>query len=83
MASIWLAELLKLTRAERFEIAMALWESLSEAAIEADSALSPEQRIKLRRRLAEYEADPDSAVPWEAVLARHGRTGRPSVEGSP
>ena len=81
MASIWLDKLMNFTRAERFEIAMALWESLSEAAIEADPVLSPEQRAELCRRLAKYEADPDSPVPWEAVLARHSTVGRRSIEG--
>ena len=67
MASISLDELLKLPAAERIEIAMALWESLSEAEREAQFKLTPEQEAELDRRWAEHLADPGSAIPWEVV----------------
>ncbi len=60
-----LAELLKLSGRERAQIAMALWESLTDAEREAELALSPEQEAELDRRLAEHIANPDSAIPWE------------------
>ena len=62
-----LAQLLKLPASERIEIAMALWESLTDAEREAELALTPEQEAELDRRLADHRANPDSAIPWEEV----------------
>ena len=62
-----LAELLKLPASERIEIAMALWESLTDAEREAELALTPEQEAELDRRLAEHIEDPNSAIRWEEV----------------
>ena len=62
-----LAELLKLPASERVEIAMALWDSLTDAEREAELALTPEQQRELDRRLAEHIEHPDSAIPWEEV----------------
>ena len=62
-----LAELLKLSATERAEIAMALWESLTDAEREAELALTPEQEAELDRRLAEHIANPGSAIPWDEV----------------
>ena len=65
-----LAELLKLSASERVEIAMALWESLSDAERKAELALTPEQEAELDHRLAEHIANPDSAIPWDDVRRR-------------
>lgn len=62
-----LSELLKLPSRERAELAMALWESLSDSEREAELALTPEQAAELDRRLAEHLANPGSAIPWEEV----------------
>ena len=62
-----LAELLKLPAGERVEIAMALWESLTDVEREAELALTPEQEAELDRRLAEHIANPGSAIPWDEV----------------
>jgi len=62
-----LAELLKLSASERAEIAMALWESLTDTEREAELALTPEQEAELDRRLAEHIANPGSAIPWDEV----------------
>lgn len=62
-----LAELLKLPASERIEIAMALWDSLTDVEREAELALTPEQEAELDRRVAEHIANPDSAIPWEEV----------------
>ena len=62
-----LAELLKLSPRERSEIAMALWESLTDTEREAELALTPEQEAELDRRLAEHIANPGSAIPWDEV----------------
>jgi len=63
MLSNTLAELLRLPASQRVEVAMALWESLTEA----ERALTPEQEAELDRRLAEHVANPGSAIPWDEV----------------
>jgi putative addiction module component (TIGR02574 family) len=70
MASRTLDDLLKLPPSERADLALALWESLSDADRAAEVALSPEQESELDRRLAEHTADSTSAVPWEEVRRR-------------
>ena len=67
MLSNTLAELLRLPANQRVEIAMALWESLTEAEREAERALTPEQEAELDRRLAEHVANPGSAIPWDEM----------------
>ena len=67
MPSNTLAELLKLSAGERAEIAMALWESLTDTEREAELTLTPEQEAELDRRLAEHIANPGSAIPWDEV----------------
>ena len=62
-----LMKLLALPAAERVDLAMALWDSLTPAEQEAEFDLTPEQRAELDRRLAEHIADPASAVSWEEV----------------
>ncbi len=54
-----LTELLKLRAEERAEIAMALWEMLTDAEREAEFVLTPAQEAELDRRLADH--------PWEEV----------------
>lgn len=63
-----LSELLKLSEAERIQLAQDLWDSIppeSEA-----FPLSEEHRQELERRSAAHEADPSSAIPWEEARAR-------------
>ena len=62
-----LSQLLKLPAEERAELAMALWESLSDSEREAELALTPEQEAVLDRRWAEHLANPETAIPWEQV----------------
>jgi len=62
-----LEELLKLPAAQRAELALALWGSLSESEGAAGLALTPEQEAELDRRLAEYLAHPETSLPWEEV----------------
>jgi putative addiction module component (TIGR02574 family) len=62
-----LSQLLKLPAGDRAELAMALWESLSDAERHAALALSDEQAAELDRRWAEHLADPQTAVPWSDV----------------
>lgn len=62
-----LPELLKLSEAERIQLAQALWDS-----IPADSEalrLSDDEVEEFERRLAEHDEDPASAIPWDVVRA--------------
>ena len=77
-----LAELLKLPPSDRAELAMALWESLSDAERESEFDLTADQRAELDRRWVEHREHPESAVPWTevrrklqdvVVLSVHGR----------
>jgi putative addiction module component (TIGR02574 family) len=73
MPSSNLANLLKLPADERAELAMALWESLSDQEREAELELTPEQKAELDLRWADHLANPESAVPWEEVRRKlHG-----------
>jgi putative addiction module component (TIGR02574 family) len=67
MASISLDDLLKLPPAQRVEIALALWDSLADAELDALVPLTEDQKAELDRRLATHEQDPGSAIPWEQV----------------
>jgi putative addiction module component (TIGR02574 family) len=60
-------ELMKLSPAERIQLAQDLWDSIAE---EEMLPLTPEQIEEIERRLAEHEKDPGSAIPWEEVRAR-------------
>lgn len=62
-----LTRLLELPPAERIDLAMALWDSLTPVQREAEFDLTPEQRAELDRRLAEHIADPASASSWDEV----------------
>ena len=75
MESSALSQLLKLPAGDRAELAMALWESLSDGEREGELALTDEQGAELDRRWAEHMANPGSAVPWSEVrrkLLGHG-----------
>ncbi len=62
-----LAELLKLPAGERAELAIALWESLSDDERHAELELDPAQPAELDRRWANHLAEPGSAIPWDDV----------------
>ena len=67
MPSSNLANLLKLPADERVELAMALWDSLTDAERESELEVSSDQRAELDRRWNEHLANPESAVRWEEV----------------
>ena len=67
MQSSPLAELLKLPAGDRAELAMALWESLTETEREGELGLTDEQLAELDRRWAEHVENPGSAIPWSEV----------------
>jgi putative addiction module component (TIGR02574 family) len=70
MESNALSQLLKLPAGDRAELAMALWESLSDAERQGELALTEEQGAEIDRRWAEHLANPRSAVPWSEVRRR-------------
>lgn len=65
-----LSELLKLPAGDRAELAMALWDSLTDAERDAELELTEGQRVELDRRWAEHVANPESAIPWSDVRAK-------------
>ena len=67
MAPDALEQLLKLPASERAELAMALWESLSDADREPYFEMTPELAAELDRRWQEHLDDPGSAIPWDEV----------------
>jgi putative addiction module component (TIGR02574 family) len=67
MASSPLSQLLKLPAGDRAELAIALWESLSDAERTGALELTDAQRAELDRRWAEHLEHPDSAIPWSEV----------------
>ena len=62
-----LAQLLKLPAGDRAELAMALWDSLTDAEREGELTLTEDQKAELDRRWAEHLENPGSAVPWSEV----------------
>ena len=64
--------LLKLPAPERAAIAMALWDSLTDAERDAELVLTPEQEMELDRRWAAHLEDPSSAIPWNEIRRQLG-----------
>jgi putative addiction module component (TIGR02574 family) len=65
-----LAELPKLTPAERQEIRLKLAGLDGEEWLDADDPLTDAEKVLLDARLAAYEKDPDAGSSWEEVEAR-------------
>jgi putative addiction module component (TIGR02574 family) len=71
--SLLLDELMQLSPTERLDIAEKLWDSVhppGSARPGEDVLFTEEQMAEIRRRVAEHERDPSSALPWEEVRAR-------------
>jgi len=62
-----LQELLKLSPAERIELAQELWDSIAPNDM---PPLSEAQKQEIDRRIAEHERDPSRASSWDEVQAR-------------
>ena len=67
MPSTSVSALLRLPASERAELAIALWDSLTDVEREGTLALTPEQEVELDRRWAEHLDNPTSSVPWDEV----------------
>jgi putative addiction module component (TIGR02574 family) len=59
--------LLKLSAANRAELAMTLWESLSDQQRDAATELNDEQKAELDRRWAKHLENLESAIAWSDV----------------
>jgi len=66
--SVLLEQALRLPVAERIRLADDLYDSVSGSP--GSVRLSDEQLAELERRLEDYRANPDGAVPWEEVQSR-------------
>jgi putative addiction module component (TIGR02574 family) len=64
MESQMLSQLLKLPAADRAELAMVLWESLTDDERAGEFELRDVQWAELDRRWAEHLENPASAIPW-------------------
>ena len=67
MTAAEFAELLKLPPGKRAELAISLWESLTDSERDAEFELSEEDTVELDRRWAEHVAHPESAIPWSEL----------------
>lgn len=65
-----ISALLKLPAADRAELAMTLWNSLTDAERETELALTTTQEADLDRRWEAHLENPDSAVPWSEARRR-------------
>jgi putative addiction module component (TIGR02574 family) len=65
-----LAELSKLTKQERHEIRVKLAEMDSDGWLDEDDPLTEDEKKLIDERLAEHEANPQSAIPYEEFKAR-------------
>lgn len=64
-------QILRLGARERLALIGVIWDSLVDEGV--DIPLSHEQRLELRRRVAEHRRDPDAAIPWSEVKRRLAR----------
>jgi putative addiction module component (TIGR02574 family) len=62
-----ISELLSLPPNERAELAMTLWDSLTEAEQQTQLSLTAEEAAELDRRWTEHLKNPSSAVSWAEV----------------
>jgi len=68
MKQISVAEILELPVDERIRLVELIWDSI--AAVPESVPMSDELKAELDRRLAEFEANPESGIPWDEVRER-------------
>jgi putative addiction module component (TIGR02574 family) len=68
MKALPVAEILELPVAERIRLVELIWESV--AAVPEAVPMSDELKAEMDRRLADFEANPESGSPWEEVRER-------------
>ena len=64
-----IAELFKLSPAERIQLAEDLWDSVA-AEPDAHPPLTGAQQAEIERRMADHARDPSTALSWKEVRAR-------------
>jgi putative addiction module component (TIGR02574 family) len=62
-------EYLSLSVTERIDLVAAIWDSIAHD-VPGAWPLADDERAELDRRMAEYDADPSTAVPWHQVRAK-------------
>jgi len=65
-----LNSLRRLSVAERLQLVEDLWDSIAADAPEEALPVTTELGQELDRRLAEHEADPSTAIPWNEARTR-------------
>lgn len=68
MTTLGKTDILRLSVAERIQLAEDIWDSVAE--VPEAVPLTDEQRAELDRRLEEYHQNPDAGSPWEVVRER-------------
>ena len=68
MTSATLDKILRLSVAQRMQLAEDIWESV--AASPERVPVTEAQRKELDRRLQRHRAEPEAAIPWEKVRSR-------------
>lgn len=63
--SLQIADFDSLPVAEQVRLVTDLWDRI--VALPERVAISSEQMAEIKRRLAEHDADPDTAIPWEVL----------------
>ena len=59
----------RLSVSERLQLVEDLWDTIAQDAPDEALPLTPELAAELDRRLADHEANPHAAIPWETVRA--------------
>ena len=62
------ADTLDMTVPERIRLVTEIWESIAEVPEQVE--ITPQTRELLRKRLAEFRANPSDVSPWSEVRAR-------------
>ena len=80
-SSVFLKVLRRLSVAERIQLVEDLWDTIVEDSPADAFPITPELAAELDRRLAEHEADPSTAIPWEMARARISKRIRDAGKG--
>ena len=65
MNNISIADILGLSVQERIRLVELIWDSI--AAVPEAVEISPELKVELEARMAEFEANPEAGYSWEQV----------------
>jgi len=68
MNNLSISDILELPLQERIRLVELIWDSI--AAVPEAVEISPELKIELEARMAEFEANPEAGYSWEQVKSR-------------